>query len=183
MTWRRCLRIEGALIAVLMAVATLAVAQEEPQGFRQNGYFDCPYINFFDQDCPQHRPPQPSAPRPGSEEPAASGSPPAPPAEGEFLQPGAMMRRYLELQKSLGDRHRLFPKQSMAPDAPPLFQHLLIEPTLDTARLYVLWHAARAERLHQALGLIEAASAEHEAGGGSDGATRNRSLVGGPAGR
>ena len=178
------MRIEGVL--ALLCLAPLLALAQEPEGFRGNDYFDCPYINFFDQDCPQRRQAGTASPqaRPGQEGEERQDARPEAPAPGEgIVEPGETMRHYLELQKSLGDRHELFPEQSMAPDTPPLMHALMRAPNLDTARLYVLWHAARVERLHEVLRLIEMAGAEYQADGRVDGAAGNRSVVGGLAGR
>ena len=69
------------------------------------------------------------------------------------------------------ETYLLFPKESLAPDAPPLLHLLLAEPTLDNARRYVRWYARRTARLQAVQALIELAGSELEAkakAGGED---------------
>ena len=56
----------------------------------------------------------------------------------------------------------LFPRESLAPDAPPLFRLLLAEPTLDNARRYARWYARRTARLQAVQALIQLAGRELE---------------------
>ena len=61
-----------------------------------------------------------------------------------------------------GETHLLFPKESLAPDAPPLFRLLLAEPTLENARRYVRWYARRTVRLQAVQTLVQRAGREFE---------------------
>ena len=58
------------------------------------------------------------------------------------------------------ETYLLFPKESLAPDAPPLFRLLLAEPTLENARRYVRWYARRTARLQAVQALIQLAGTE-----------------------
>ena len=60
----------------------------------------------------------------------------------------------------------LFPRESLAPDAPPLFRILLADPTLENARRYVRWHARRTAQLQVVQALIQRAGKELEANPG-----------------
>ena len=60
----------------------------------------------------------------------------------------------------------LFPRESLAPDAPPLFRILLAQPTLANARRYVRWHARRTAELQVVQALIQQAGKELEANSG-----------------
>ena len=57
----------------------------------------------------------------------------------------------------------LFPKDSMAPDAPDLYRLLLARPSLETARLYVRWYARRTARMQEVEALIQTAGSELQA--------------------
>ena len=61
------------------------------------------------------------------------------------------------------ETYLLFPKESLAPDAPPLLRLLLAAPTLDNARRYVRWYARRTARLQAVQVLIQLAGSELEA--------------------
>ena len=155
---RRRVRLWGA--AMVLAAAVLAHGQESET--LPSPYFDCPYVNYFDSDCPQlhdlrgeqeRRRPQRYENTPAV--PAGQGT--IPPAkqgtEGEHgsLHPGA------------DETYLLFPKESLAPDAPALFRLLLTEPTIENARRYVRWYARRAARLQAVQALIQLAGSELEA--------------------
>ena len=144
------------LAAVLLGCLPAVSGQPLDDGMA-SPYFDCPYVNYFDTDCPQlreqrQRPPlqgrqvrpepQPGPGRP--DEPANAG-------DRENTQPGV-----------LPDELILFPRQSLAPDAPPLFRLLLANPTLENARRYVRWHARRTAQLQVVQALIRAAGKELE---------------------
>ena len=61
------------------------------------------------------------------------------------------------------ETYLLFPRESLAPDAPPLFRLLLAEPTLENARRYVRWYARRTARVQAVQALIRRAGSELEA--------------------
>ena len=54
----------------------------------------------------------------------------------------------------------LFPKESLAPDTPPLYRLLLVRPTLENARRYVRWYSRRMDRIKEVQGLIALAGSE-----------------------
>ena len=149
---------------VLTAALVGSVSAVSGQSLDDGGaspYFDCPYVNYFDTDCPQLREQRPQArgrqaqerqaepePRPGpgrSDEPGNNEDGPGDPPRGV-----------------LPDELILFPRESLAPDAPPLFRILLAQPTLANARRYVRWHARRTAQLQVVQALIQRAGRELE---------------------
>ena len=136
--------------AVSLGLSMAAFGQEEER--TSGGYFECPYVNYFDPDCPQLRKPptQPERRRPDDREVPAlppgaldpNGAPETDPGEPRDLD---------------ADVYPLFPRESLAPDAPPLLRLLLAEPTLANARRYVRWYARRSERIREVQALIELA--------------------------
>ena len=123
-------------------------------------YFDCPYVNYFDTDCPQLR----------EQRPTVQGRQAAPepqPGPGQPGEQGNGEDREDTHQGVLPDELILFPRESLAPDAPPLFRMLLAHPTPANARRYVRWHARRTARLQVVQGLIQAAGKELERDPGS----------------
>ena len=117
-------------------------------------YFDCPYVNYFDTDCPQlkerrPRPPAPVQPTPPEQPPVETQA--DEPEDDEGVRQGV-----------LPDDLILFPRDSLAPDAPPLFRRLLANPTLENARRYVRWHARRTAQLRVVQALIQRAGEELE---------------------
>ena len=148
------------MVAILMLglvalAAWPAAAQED--GPESNPYFDCPYINYFDTDCPQLQGQEPPVPPTATDEGAEPGrNEVLPDGQGMSLPPG-------DVPLSLDDYKKLFPlfpKSTLAPDTPPVYRLLLAEPTIETARFYVLWHAARMQRYREAQVLIEQAGRE-----------------------
>ena len=135
-------------LAGTLVIAVLAVVAAAQEIDPSSPYFDCPYINYFDEGCPQA---QPEAERG------------APPNEDEQDQEQAGAERE-------GEQHwpeeipealiPLFPRESLAPDTPPLYRLLLLRPTLQNARRYVRWHARRMERIRQVQGLVDTAGRE-----------------------
>ena len=149
------MRWQAGVLATAMAfgLSVAALGQEEKRA--PDGYFDCPYVNYFDPDCPQLRKPptQPDGRRPDDREvPAAA---PGAPEPGAAAEADDGTRRDLD-----ADVYPLFPRESLAPDAPPLLRLLLAEPTLANARRYVRWYARRTERLREVQALIELAGRE-----------------------
>ena len=151
-------------MALVAGLAVAAYGQESRAA--PSPYFDCPYVNYFDKDCPQLRKLWQEQERrrlQGQDSPAAA------------LPDGQDVGRPAEQPEQDDDgRHRLdadetyllFPKESLAPDAPPLFRLLLAEPTLDNARRYVRWYARRTARLQAVQALIRLAGSELELGNG-----------------
>ena len=135
---------------MVLGLSVAALGQEEER--TPEGYFDCPYVNYFDKDCPQLRkPPTQPERRPNDRE--------APVAVPETQEPGAAAEADDGRPRDLDaeDVYPLFPRESLAPDAPPLLRLLLANPTLDNARRYVRWYARRTQRLREVQALIERA--------------------------
>ena len=145
----------GVLAGVMVLVAAVvAVGQEQKR--RPSPYFECPYVNYFDKECPQLRMPaahQDGRRRDDREVPAPS---PGTSDPGMAPDPDEVRRRKLDK----GKVYPLFPRESLAPDTPPLLQLLLADPTLENARRYVRWYARRSERLRAVQALIELAGRE-----------------------
>ena len=131
-------------VIMLAVLAGAAGAQEREQ---PSPYFECPYINYFDGDCPQLEREE-ARTAPTEEEPQ-------PPAAGEAEEGG-----HDWLQEVPEDLLPLFPKESLAPDSPALYRLLLMRPTLRNARRYVRWHSRRMRRIQEAQDLIAAAGRE-----------------------
>ena len=131
------------LFAISLAWACGAPAQDREDS---SPYFECPYINYFDDGCPQteeeQRRVQPQA-EDETEQREAEGEP-----GGEWLEDNPELLL------------PLFPKESLAPDTPDLYRMLLITPTLDTARRYVRWYERRMARIREAQALVEVAGRE-----------------------
>ena len=138
------------LAAVLALGVCTAAAQE---GESASPYFDCPYINYFDPDCPQLERDEPQAQVPVDEEAERAEVEAEEDTEHDWLQ---------EVPEHLLP---LFPKQSVAPDTPDLYRLLLLRPTLANARRYVRWYSRRMERIAEAQRLIGLAGGEFLAGG------------------
>ena len=138
---------------MVLGLSVAALGQEEERA--PDGYFDCPYVNYFDKDCPQlHKPSgHHDGRRPDGRE--------APAAAPETQEPGAAAEADDGRPRDLdADVYPLFPRESLAPDAPPLLRLLLAEPTLANARRYVRWYARRTQRLQEVQALIELAGRE-----------------------
>ena len=152
------MRHRGLMVLAVMLFGWVAVVCGQPSDDGgASPYFDCPYVNYFDTDCPQLRDQRPPAPVQGRQ--AAPEPQPAPgrpgdqgdEADGEDTRQGV-----------LPDELILFPRESLAPDAPPLFRILLAHPTPANARRYVRWHARRTAQLQVVQALIQAAGKELE---------------------
>ena len=142
------------LAAVLFGWLSSVSGQPSDDG-RASPYFDCPYVNYFDTDCPQVRDQRPQAQeRRATPEPQSGPGRPEDQGDGEDQDDTR--------QGVLPDELILFPRESLAPDAPPLFRVLLAHPTLENARRYVRWHARRTARLQVVQALIQAAGKELE---------------------
>ena len=148
-------------VAMLFGCVTAASGQAADDG-GASPYFDCPYVNYFDTDCPQLRE-QRSLPRAQEQQvmPEPQPGPGRPDEQGNGVDPED--RRH----GVLPDELILFPRESLAPDAPPLFRILLANPTASNARRYVRWHAQRTARLQVVQALIRAAGKELETAPGS----------------
>ena len=141
--------------AALLLVAYPAHGQVSAPG----SYFDCPYVNYFDNDCPQLQElwqEQEQRRRQHQEDAAAArGREPETPAKRAKQKDGSS-------GPDIDETPLLFPKESLAPDAPPLFRRLLAEPTIENARRYVRWYSRRAARLQAVQELIRLAGSELE---------------------
>ena len=139
------LRVGTFVVLVLGMLVAVAGAQEPDES---SPYFDCPYINYFDSDCPQlKREVAPGQPLVDDEAERAEAE-----AEEEVDQDW--------LQEVPEHLLPLFPKQSLAPDTPDLYRLLLLRPTLANARRYVRWYSRRMGRIKEAQELIGKAGRE-----------------------
>jgi len=132
-------------MSVIVMCAGLAAAQDDE---RSSPYFECPYINFFDDGCPQLEKEQALVPPQDEDE-----REPRRAADEEET-------RQDWLQEAPEHLLPLFPKESLAPDTPALYRMLLINPTLETARRYVRWYERRMSRIREAQALVEVAGRE-----------------------
>ena len=148
----------SALVLGLLGVAAAALGQEDSGA---SPYFDCPYVNYFDADCPQLRQEEMRAPVAGQRSPEDRQERVAPPAEGDEADEEQGGPEGLTPEEYL-----LFPKESLAPDTPPLLRVLFNKPTLENARRYVRWHARRVAQLQVVQALIQQAGKELERGHG-----------------
>ena len=143
----------GLLSAAAVLAAALAAYGQEAAPSR---YFDCPYVNYFDNDCPQlwEERERRRLQQEGNAAPVPDGRDAGrhvEEAERDAGRPGDL---------DADETYLLFPKESLAPDAPPLFRLLLAEPTLANARRYVRWYARRTARLQAVQALIRLAGSE-----------------------
>ena len=139
---------------MVLATAVVAVGQEQQR--RPSTYFECPYVNYFDKECPQVRklPANHDEGRPDNREVPA-------PLPGTRERDGAPEAEDGDPRGLDTDNiYPLFPNNSLAPDAPPLLRLLLAEPSLKNARRYVEWYARRTERLREVQALIDLAGRE-----------------------
>ena len=137
---------------VAVVTAALAVPAAGQEGDAPSPYFECPYINYFESDCPQAR-----------EDEARMA---APSDEGQEEPQDAEDREsdHEWMEEVPEELLPLFPRESLAPDTPSLFHLLLMKPTLENARRYVRWHARRMDRIREVQGLVDVAGREFLAG-------------------
>ena len=132
------------MVLSVVCLASMAGAQDEGSS---SPYFDCPYVNYFDDGCPQLEKDQARVQQPAEED---------------------LQRSEIDMQpeedEPIEDNPELllplFPRESLAPDTPDLYRMLLIRPTLDTARRYVRWYERRMSRIREAQALVEVAGRE-----------------------
>ena len=150
------------LLGTGAVVAALGAAHGQGANSAPSPYFDCPYVNYFDRDCPQLRKLWEEQERRRLQ---GQGDAAVAPHHPEPTQPEEQERANDDRRDDLdaGETYLLFPKESLAPDAPPLFRLLLAEPTLENARRYVRWYARRTARLQAVQALIKLAGGELEA--------------------
>ena len=152
------LKVLPAVVGMLMGITAAANAQEAEAV--RSPYFECPYINYFDDECPQLRhfreerePRRRQQREAGGRAPDAGGRRDLDEEEKDGMQP-----EDIEAEK----QYLLFPKEGVAPDTPELFLLLLAEPTLENAKRYVRWYAKRTLRLQAVQELIQVAGRELE---------------------
>ena len=141
-------------VAVLFGWVSAVSGQPADDG-GTSPYFDCPYVNFFDTDCPQLGE---LGPAPQEQQV----TPESQPGAGWSDEQDSGENQENTGQGVLPDELILFPRESLAPDAPPLFRLLLANPTLANARRYVRWHARRSAQLQAVQALIQRAGKELE---------------------
>ena len=134
------------LVAICLLCAGTASAQDRESS---SPYFECPYINYFDDGCPQMEEEQGRMQPPAEDQPEQPGTAEGE-AEGEYEWPEDSPELLLPL----------FPKESLAPDTPALYRMLLMSPSLETARRYVRWYERRMSRIREAQALVEVAGRE-----------------------
>ena len=136
----------GVLSAVVLGMlGGVAGAQDvEPA----SPYFECPYINFFDEDCPQ------------KEREEAQGQPSVEDEQDGAAAEGRDEGEQDWLQEVPEHLLPLFRKESLAPDTPELYRLLLERPTPANARRYVRWYSRRMDRIREVQELIAAAGRE-----------------------
>ena len=150
------------LLGTAVMLATLGAAHGQGANSAPSPYFDCPYVNYFDRDCPQLRKLWEEQERRRLEqEGQRMVAPRGRDTDRQVERPEQDDGRRQDLDTD--ETFLLFPKESLAPDAPPLFRLLLAEPTLENARRYVRWYARRTARLQAVQALIELAGGELEA--------------------
>ena len=156
------LRLHVGLLGAAVVLAALSSAHGQESQAAPSPYFDCPYVNYFDRDCPQLRKLWEEQERrrlqqQGNAAPVPRGQDGG--RQGEQPQQDDVGADSLGADKT----YLLFPKESLAPDAPPLFRLLLAAPTIENARRYVRWYARRTARLQAVQALIQLAGSELEA--------------------
>ena len=156
------LRLHVGLLSAAMILVALASAHGQNRDSAPSPYFDCPYVNYFDGDCPQLRKLWQKQERRLEQQDNPAGVRDGQDGDRRSEQSGQENDGTDSFDT--GERYLLFPKESLAPDAPPLFRLLLAEPTIENARLYVRWYARRTDRLRAVQALIQRAGREFETG-------------------
>ena len=137
------------LLAIVLVVTWFGVSAAQERDL-SSPYFDCPYINYFDNGCPE----------------LERGVPQAVPQERpEPEQPAAEDRQEEESEHELAEENPellapLFPRESLGRDTPELYRVLLMQPTLENARQFVRWYSRRMARIEQVQRLIALAGGE-----------------------
>ena len=153
-------KLQVGLLSVAVVLLTLASAHGQNLEAAPSPYFDCPYVNYFDSDCPQLRKLWEEQKRRRLQQQEAPSAVPPAQQSGAETPPQGDEDENPTSEFDAGETYLLFPKESLAPDAPPLFRLLLAEPTLDNARRYVRWYARRTARLQAVQALIRLAGSE-----------------------
>jgi len=152
-------RLQMALLSAAIVLVGMAPAQTQESQAAPSPFFDCPYVNFFDKDCPQLR----ELWKEQQQRRLLQEGGPSAGDHGEDRQAEQPEHDDNAQDPTAEETYILFPKDSLAPDAPRLFRLLLAEPTLDNARRYVRWYARRTARLQAVQALIKLAGSELEA--------------------
>lgn len=133
------------IVGVIAILAAAGIAQEPDSS---SSYFDCPYINYFEDGCPQTEEERLRASESGeeSEKPQED----VEEREGDLDWMEDVPEELLPL----------FPRESLSSDTPPLYHLLLMKPTLENARRYSRWHTRRMKRIQEVQGLLKAVGQE-----------------------
>ena len=152
-------KLQAGLWSAAAVLAAVASAYGQNLDAAPSPYFDCPYVNYFDKDCPQlwEEQERRRLQQEGNAAPVPRGQDVGRQAEQPQQDDDGALHNL-----DTGETYLLFPKESLAPDAPPLFRLLLAEPTIENARRYVRWYARRTARLHAVQALIRLAGSELE---------------------
>ena len=153
-------RLHVGLLCAAVVLAALVSAQAQESQVAPSPYFDCPYVNYFDRDCPQLRKLWEEQERRRLQQEGNAAAAPRGRDTGQQME----QPEQDDGPDSLGadETYLLFPKESLAPDAPPLFRLLLAAPTIENARRYVRWYTRRTARLQAVQALIRLAGSELE---------------------
>ena len=151
------------MLSAAIVLAMLALAHGQSPDAGPSPYFDCPFVNYFDRDCPQLLKLWEEQERrrlQGPVNPSATPRVREPDLQNEQEEQQGDERH----ERDADDTDSLFPRECLAPDAPELFRLLLAEPPLGNARRYVRWYARRTARLQEVQALIRRAGRELETG-------------------
>ena len=151
-------KLQAGLWSAAAVLAAVASAYGQNLDAAPSPYFDCPYVNYFDRDCPQLWEEQER--RRLQQEGNAAAAPRGQDAGRQAEQPQQDDDGPDSLDAD--ETYLLFPKESLAPDTPELFRRLLAAPTIENARRYVRWYARRTARLQAVQALIRLAGSELE---------------------
>ena len=153
-------KLQVGLLSAAVVLLTLASAHGQNPEAAPSPYFDCPYVNYFDSDCPQLRKLWEEQERRRLQQQEAPSAVPPAQRSGATTPPQGDEDESPTRELDADETYLLFPKESLAPDAPPLFRLLLAEPTIENARRYVRWYARRTARLQAVQTLIRLAGSE-----------------------
>ena len=148
-------------VVVMLGFLGLVTVVSGQDGGNASPYFDCPYVNYFDPDCPQLKQGEIGAPVAGQRSPEDRQERIEPREDGEERE-----REEGEQEGMTPEEYILFPRESLAADTPPLLAVLFNQPTIENARRYVRWHARRVAQLQVVQALIQQAGKELERGPG-----------------
>ena len=144
-------------VVVMLGFLGLVTVVSGQDGGNASPYFDCPYVNYFDPDCPQLKQGEIGAPVAGQRSPEDRQERIEPREDGEERE-----GEEREQEGMTPEEYILFPRESLAADTPPLLAVLFNQPTIENARRYVRWHARRVAQLQVVQALIQQAGKELE---------------------